>query len=91
MSRKSILVLKTGEALPSVKAEHGDFEEWIARGQMSRIIVDHEEIKDYMAAMEMSYLVSSAVLLRGLNPGDKIRFIIDADRRAIVDIGSTAK
>ncbi len=59
--------------------------------RMSRIIVDHEEIKDYMAAMEMSYLVSSAVLLRGLNPGDKIRFIIDADRRAIVDIGSMPK
>ncbi len=59
--------------------------------RMSRIIVDHEEIKDFMAPMVMSYLVSSAVLLRGLNPGDKIRFIIDADKRAIVDIGSIAK
>ncbi len=59
--------------------------------RMSRIIVDHEEIKDFMAPMAMSYLVSSAVLLRGLNPGDKIRFVIDADKRAIVDIGSMAK
>lgn len=32
MTRKAILVLKTGEAPASVKAEHGDFEEWIALG-----------------------------------------------------------
>jgi GMP synthase (glutamine-hydrolysing) len=30
--RRSILVLKTGEALASVKARRGDFEEWIAEG-----------------------------------------------------------
>ena len=29
---KRILVVKTGEALPSVKAEYGDFEDWIANG-----------------------------------------------------------
>ncbi len=52
----------------------------------SRLVVDHEEIKDFMAAMEMSYLVSPATLLRDLNSGDKIRFTIDADKRAIVDI-----
>ena len=52
----------------------------------SRLVVDHEEITDFMAAMEMSYLVARAALLRGLNPGDKIRFTIDADKRAIVDI-----
>ena len=42
-----------------------------------RLIVDHEEIKGFMAAMEMSYSVSSPALLEGLNPGDKIRFTID--------------
>ncbi len=52
----------------------------------SRLVVDHEEIKNFMAAMEMSYLVSRAALLSGLNPGDKIRFTIDAEKRAIVDI-----
>ncbi len=57
----------------------------------SRLIVDHEEIKDFMAPMVMSYLVSPATLLRHLNPGDKIRFVIDADKRAIVDITSIAK
>ena len=32
MDAKPVLVLKTGEALPPVKAAYGDFELWIARG-----------------------------------------------------------
>ncbi len=52
----------------------------------SRIVVDHEEIKDFMAPMVMSYLVKPETLLQGLNKGDKIRFTIDADQRAIVNI-----
>lgn len=32
MSRNAVLVLKTGETLPEVKARFGDFEAWIARG-----------------------------------------------------------
>lgn len=34
---KPILVLKTGEALPPVKAACGDFEQWIARGLGRRL------------------------------------------------------
>ena len=52
----------------------------------SRVVVDHEEITDFMAAMEMSYMVSPATLLKGITAGDKVRFTIDADKRAIVDI-----
>ena len=52
----------------------------------SRIIVDQDEIKGFMAAMEMSYMVSPATLLQGVKPGDKVRFTIDADKRAIVDV-----
>ncbi len=52
----------------------------------SRVVVDHEEIKDFMAPMVMSYQVTSAKLLQGLKTGDKIRFTIDADKRAIVNI-----
>ena len=51
-----------------------------------RLIVNHEEIKGFMAPMEMSYRVTPVTLLQGLNPADKIRFTIDADKRAIVDI-----
>ena len=32
MADRPILVLKTGEALPSVKKRRGDFEDWIAKG-----------------------------------------------------------
>ena len=52
----------------------------------SRIIVDHEEIEGFMAAMEMSYVVTPVTLLQGLEPGDKERFTIDANIRKIVDI-----
>ena len=57
----------------------------------SRVIVDHEEIEDFMAAMEMSYMVSPATLLQGIAPGDKVRFTIDADKRAIVGIVSVVQ
>ncbi len=52
----------------------------------SRIVVDHEEIKDFMAAMEMSYMVTPATLLERVKPGDKVRFTIDADERVIIDV-----
>jgi Cu/Ag efflux protein CusF len=51
-----------------------------------RLIVDHEEIPGYMAAMEMSYQVASPSLLNGINAGDKIGFTIDAGRSAIIAI-----
>ena len=57
----------------------------------SRLVVDHEEIKDFMAPMVMSYMVTPATLLRGLAKGDKVRFTIDADRRAIVGIAPVGK
>ncbi len=51
-----------------------------------RLVVDHEEIKGFMAPMVMSYMVTPATLLRGLAKGDKVRFTIDADKRVIVGI-----
>jgi Cu/Ag efflux protein CusF len=54
--------------------------------RMRRLIVDHEEIKGFMAAMEMSYTVSSPALLESLNAGDKIRFTIDARETQITAI-----
>jgi Cu/Ag efflux protein CusF len=51
-----------------------------------RLIVDHEAIPGFMAAMEMSYPVMPPSLLDGLNPGDKIAFTIDAGKSAIVAI-----
>ncbi len=52
----------------------------------SRFVVDHEEIEGFMAAREMSYIVTPAKLLEGVKAGDKVRFTIDADKRMIVDV-----
>jgi FtsP/CotA-like multicopper oxidase with cupredoxin domain/Cu/Ag efflux protein CusF len=51
-----------------------------------RIIVNHEEIPGFMAAMEMSFSVASPSLLGGLKQGDRIQFTIDRARSAITAI-----
>lgn len=51
-----------------------------------QIVVDHEEIKGFMDAMTMGYNVNSPSLLKGLKPGDKIRFTIDTDKHVITKI-----
>ncbi len=57
----------------------------------ARLVVDHEEIEDFMAAMVMSYQVAPPALLAGLAQGDRIRFAIDPDKRAIVEIERLGK
>ncbi len=53
----------------------------------NRLVLTHGEIKGFMAAMvEMSFMVTPATLLKGFEPGNKVRFTIDADKRAIVDV-----
>ena len=52
----------------------------------SQIVVDHGVIEGFMEAMTMGYRVDPPSLLAGLQPGDKVRFVIDVQRRAIVRI-----
>ncbi len=52
----------------------------------SLIVVDHEEIEGFMGTMIMGYPVKPATLLKGLKAGDRIRFTIDASKKAIVHI-----
>jgi Cu/Ag efflux protein CusF len=54
--------------------------------RMGRLIVNHDEIKGFMAAMEMSYPVAPPELLGGLNPGDKIAFTVDTAASTITAI-----
>jgi Cu/Ag efflux protein CusF/uncharacterized cupredoxin-like copper-binding protein len=54
--------------------------------RVGRLIVNHEEIRGFMGAMEMSYPVMPPTLLNPINPGDKIQFIIDRGLSAIVAI-----
>jgi Cu/Ag efflux protein CusF/cytochrome c553 len=51
-----------------------------------QIVVEHGDIKGFMEAMTMGYKVSPPSLLDGLKPGDRIRFTIDTDQKAIVEI-----
>ncbi len=55
----------------------------------SQLVVDHEEIEGFMAAMIMGYKVAPASLLKGLEPGRRVRFTIDADKEVIVKVISS--
>ena len=54
--------------------------------ETQEIVVDHEEIKGFMDAMVMGYKVSPTALLKTVKPGDKVRFTIDTEKRAITKI-----
>lgn len=54
--------------------------------RLGRVVVDHEEIPGFMAAMTMSYAVEPPELVRGLPLDKRVRFVIDAEKRAIVEI-----
>lgn len=53
-----------------------------------QIVVGHEEIVGFMKAMPMGmgYAVEDEDLLEGLEPGDPVRFKIDAAKKQIVEI-----
>ena len=54
--------------------------------RQGKLIVKHDDIKGYMAAMEMSFAVARPELLQGLNEGDKIAFKVDGAKALLLDI-----
>lgn len=52
----------------------------------AQLVVEHGEIKGFMDAMTMGYKVNPSSLLDGLNAGDMVRFTIDTQNQAIVQI-----
>jgi Cu/Ag efflux protein CusF len=50
------------------------------------LTIDHDEIKGFMAAMEMMYRVDPSTLGAGLRVGDRVGFDIDATRETIVGV-----
>jgi FtsP/CotA-like multicopper oxidase with cupredoxin domain/Cu/Ag efflux protein CusF len=76
-------------AAPAVPAEaifRGTGTVIAALPRLNRLIVNHEEIKGFMPAMEMSYPVKPAGLLDGINSGDKIEFTIDGVSATITGV-----
>ena len=51
-----------------------------------QIVLEHGAIKDFMDAMTMGYRVESASLLEDLKQGDKVRFTIDIEKKAIIKV-----
>jgi mono/diheme cytochrome c family protein len=51
-----------------------------------QLVVEHGEMKGFMAAMTMGYKVNPPSLLDGFKAGDAIRFTIDTQQKAIVQI-----
>ncbi len=50
------------------------------------LTLDHEEIKGFMAAMEMMYRVKPREISAGLRVGDRVAFDIDAEHYTIVGV-----
>jgi Cu/Ag efflux protein CusF len=72
--------------LPAAKTVVGEGEVIATTPASGQIVVDHGEIKGFMDAMTMGYRIDPPSLLTTVRPGDKVRFTIDVDRRAIVHI-----
>ena len=72
-----------GEGSPTVVGE-GEVVATVPKA--SQIVLEHDEIKGFMDAMTMGYRIDPPSLLAGLEQGDKVRFTIDVQRRAIIAI-----
>ncbi len=59
--------------------------------EKGQIVLEHGNIKGFMDAMTMGYKVSSMSLLKGLKPGDEVRFTIDTQKSTIVKIVKVEK
>jgi Cu/Ag efflux protein CusF len=56
------------------------------RPDKQQIVVEHGKIEQFMDAMTMGYKVASLSLLDKVKPGDRVRFTIDTDARAITKL-----
>jgi Cu/Ag efflux protein CusF len=54
--------------------------------ETQQVVIEHGEIKGFMDAMTMGYKVSPTSLLKTVKAGDKVRFTIDTNKRAITKI-----
>jgi Cu(I)/Ag(I) efflux system periplasmic protein CusF len=64
----------------------GEGEVVAATPSSGQIVLEHGEIKGFMEAMTMGYRTDPPSLLAKVKPGDKVRFTIDVERRAIIEL-----
>jgi mono/diheme cytochrome c family protein len=74
------------ELRPKPKLVSGEGTVIALRPEKQQIVVEHGAITGFMEAMTMGYRIVSLALLDEVKPGDKVRFTIDTDARAITRI-----
>ena len=74
------------ELKPKPKFVTGEGTVVALRPEKQQIVLEHEEIKGFMEAMTMGYKTNPISLLTSVKPGDKVRFTIDTEARAITRI-----
>lgn len=78
---------RAGQAEGAIgKTVRGEGEVVAAVPGSGQIVLEHEEIEGFMEAMTMGYRVEPVSLLAKVKPGDRVRFTIDVQRRAIIEI-----
>jgi mono/diheme cytochrome c family protein len=74
------------ELEPRPKFVRGEGTVVALRPDRQQIVVEHGEIKGFMEAMTMGYKVTPVSLLDAVKPGDRVRFTIDTEARAITQL-----
>ena len=78
------------ELKPESKFVTGDGVVIAVRPEKQQLVLEHGEITGFMPAMTMGYKTSPTSLLNTVRPGDRVRFTIDTDARAITKIDRLA-
>ena len=55
--------------------------------ETATVQIDHEDIKDFMPAMNMPFRVKDKSLLEGVAPGDRVEFALKADESGMIIVG----
>ena len=74
------------ELRPKPKFVNGEGTVIALRPEKQQIVLEHSEIKGFMEAMTMGYKTSPVSLMNSVKPGDKVRFTIDTEARAITKL-----
>ena len=74
------------ELKPKPKFVTGEGTVVALRPDRQQVVLEHGEIKDFMEPMTMGYKITPASLMKTVAPGDKVRFTIDTEARAVTKI-----